>query len=90
MNWSKPLCGNCKAEGEKCGLKMSNDTEPEIKCIKKPTKGTYYTIFHIILKGEIMTEDISPCHIPLHPDMVMEILTYFHFIYSYFDINYSL
>ena len=41
MNWSKPMCGNCEAQGEKCQLKKkSNSREPEIECIPKPAKGT--------------------------------------------------
>ena len=41
MNWSKPMCGNCEAQGEKCQLKKkSNSREPEIECIPKPGKGT--------------------------------------------------
>ena len=41
MNWSKPMCGNCEARGEKCQLKKkSNSREPEIECIPKPAKGT--------------------------------------------------
>ena len=41
MIWSKPMCGNCEAGGEKCQLKKkSNSREPEIECIPKPAKGT--------------------------------------------------
>ena len=41
MNWSKPMCGKCEAQGEKCQLKKkSNSREPEIECIPKPEKGT--------------------------------------------------
>ena len=41
MIWSKPMCGNCEARGEKCQLKKkSNNREPEIECIPKPAKGT--------------------------------------------------
>ena len=41
MIWSKPMCGNCEARGEKCQLKKkSNSREPEIECIPKPAKGT--------------------------------------------------
>ena len=40
MNWSKPMCGNCEAKGNKCQRKKNNSTEPEIECIDKPAKGT--------------------------------------------------
>ncbi|RVW87494.1 Rust resistance kinase Lr10 [Vitis vinifera] len=39
MNWSKPMCGNCEAKGNKCQRKKNNSTEPEIECIDKPAKG---------------------------------------------------
>ncbi|WKA07575.1 hypothetical protein VitviT2T_025381 [Vitis vinifera] len=39
MNWSKPMCGNCEAKGNKCQRKKNNSREPEIECIDKPAKG---------------------------------------------------
>ncbi|KAL6321138.1 hypothetical protein AAG906_012910 [Vitis piasezkii] len=41
MNWSKPMCGNCEAKGNKCQRKKNNSTELEIECIDKPAK-VYY------------------------------------------------
>ena len=47
MNWSKPMCGNCEAKGNKCQRKKNNSTEPEIECIDKPAKGTKSRFFII-------------------------------------------
>ncbi|CBI24521.3 unnamed protein product, partial [Vitis vinifera] len=47
MNWSKPTCGNCEAEGKKCQWKKNKSKEPEIECIDKPAKGTKPCFFII-------------------------------------------
>ena len=47
MNWSKPMCGNCEAKGNKCQRKKNNSREPEIECIDKPAKGTKSCFFII-------------------------------------------
>ncbi|RVW22561.1 putative RING-H2 finger protein ATL21A [Vitis vinifera] len=41
LNWSKPICRNCEADGKRCRLK-SNSTEPETECfiISKKAQGT--------------------------------------------------
>uniref|UniRef100_F6HWE0 non-specific serine/threonine protein kinase n=1 Tax=Vitis vinifera TaxID=29760 RepID=F6HWE0_VITVI len=46
MNWSKPMCGNCEAKGNKCQRKKNNSTEPEIKCIDKPAKEVILGFLH--------------------------------------------
>ena len=34
LNWDKPMCKSCEAEGGKCQLKKSNSKEAEIQCVK--------------------------------------------------------
>ena len=34
LNWDKPMCKSCEAEGGKCRLKKSNSKEPETQCVK--------------------------------------------------------
>ncbi|KAK9287630.1 hypothetical protein L1049_016067 [Liquidambar formosana] len=35
INWSRPECGNCEAEGKKCRLKKNYSTEPETECFNQ-------------------------------------------------------
>lgn len=44
MNWSRPACGDCEAQGKKCRSKESNSKEHdhEIECVDQPPKGAYY------------------------------------------------
>ncbi|KAJ9679800.1 hypothetical protein PVL29_021649 [Vitis rotundifolia] len=46
VNWSKPMCGNCEAKGNKCQRKKNNSTEPEIECIDKPAKEAILGFLH--------------------------------------------
>ena len=34
LNWDKPMCKSCEAEGGKCQMKKSNSKEAEIQCVK--------------------------------------------------------
>ena len=34
LNWDKPMCKSCEAEGGKCRWKKSNSKEPETQCVK--------------------------------------------------------
>ena len=34
LNWDKPMCKSCEAEGGKCQLNRSNSKEAEIQCVK--------------------------------------------------------
>lgn len=52
LNWSKPNCTECEAEGKSCRL-QSNGTNSEIKCVhlRKPSKHTqhisgFYSFLH--------------------------------------------
>ncbi len=38
LNWSKPMCGSCEAEGKKCGMK-GNTSETQCSPIKKQHTG---------------------------------------------------
>ena len=34
LNWDKPMCKSCEAEGGKCQLRKSNSKDAEIQCVK--------------------------------------------------------
>ncbi|XP_010645761.1 rust resistance kinase Lr10 [Vitis vinifera] len=38
LNWDKPMCKSCEAEGGKCRWKKSNSKEPETQCVKGASK----------------------------------------------------
>ncbi|KAJ9679782.1 hypothetical protein PVL29_021635 [Vitis rotundifolia] len=44
LNWDKPMCKSCEADGGKCRLKKSNRKEPETQCVKGITLGSILLI----------------------------------------------
>ncbi|GMY07463.1 rust resistance kinase Lr10-like [Fagus crenata] len=48
LNWSKPICGNCEAEGKKCGMK-GNTSETQCSPIKIFKQHTGMNFTHLTL-----------------------------------------
>ena len=84
MNWSKPMCGNCEAQGEECQLKKkSNSREPEIQCIPKPAKGTLTTLllYEIFLWYVVVMSSMNDCELAF---------LYIHHMLGFFERDHML